>query len=258
MNPPETLHGSPPYSVLAAGYDAVMAHVEYDFWAGYIHGFIEQYLPEAHSVLELGCGTGTFALELAKLAAYDYLGTDRSPEMVQVARWKAEREQMPLRFEVADFTTFTVAEPVDVVLLLYDGFNYLLDPESVRKLFRCVHQALRPGGLFLFDQSTPANSKNNEAYFEDEGEVDGFRYVRHSRYDPDARLHTTTFDIEALGRTVREQHVQRAYTLGEVRALVRRAGFEEVAVTQNFSTLPADRRAERIHWVLRKPYIPTR
>ena len=243
---------TPPYSILAAGYDVVMEHVEYEFWAQYVHRLLQAHHPDPQRVLELGCGTGTFALEMVHLGDYDYTATDRSPQMIHVAGAKARLHRAPIRCQVADFTDFSVEDPVDVVLLLYDGLNYLLEEDDVRALLRCSYDALRPGGLFVFDQSTPANSLNNEAFFEDRGGAEGFDYVRTSRYDPDSRLHTTTFDIHVEGRTFHERHVQRAYDLEEIRTLVAETRFDEVAAYDGFSTAPASTASERVHWILRK------
>lgn len=248
----DDLRSSEPYSVLAAGYDVVMEHVEYEAWAEFVHHLLGTHGREVRRVLELGCGTGSFAFELQELGGYEYIGTDGSSSMIRVARAKAELYGVPIQFEVADFTNYRVDEPVDAVVLLYDGLNYVLEEEGIEALFRCTHAALRPGGLFIFDQSTPSNSLNNEPYFEDEGETDEFSYVRHSRYDPTTRLHTTTLDLTIGTRRFREKHVQRAYDLEEVRAIIDRSPFEVVESLDSFSTEPASADSERIHWVLRK------
>ena len=204
-------------------------------------------------MLELGCGTGSLALELAPMGPYRYLGTDVAPEMIRVARAKAEMTGADVAFEVADFTNYRLDAPVDVVLLLYDGLNYLLDPDDIRSMLRCTFAALGPNGLFVFDQSTPANSENNEAFFEDEGAHDAFSYRRSSRYDRETRLHTTTFEITVEGHTFRESHVQKAYTQQEIRTLIEASGFEIVAAFDGFSSREAGPDAERIHWVVRRP-----
>lgn len=242
-----------PYSVLAAGYDVVMAHVDYAYWASYVHDLFRRHHPNLQSLLELGCGTGSLALALQPLGAYHYTATDGAAAMIQVARRKAEQAHCPVRFLVADFTDFEVEEPFDGVLLLYDGLNYLLEREHVRALLRNAYDALRPGGIFLFDQSTPANSINNADFFEDKGRADNFTYVRKSRYDPNSLLHTTTFTLTVDDRRFQEQHVQRAYALDEIRRLVQDVGFEEAAAYDDFSTNPATEDSERIHWVARRP-----
>jgi SAM-dependent methyltransferase len=246
-----------PYDALAAGYDVVMAHVEYDEWADYVLNLFDVHGVEPDSILELGCGTGSLALDmLERLSTVRYLATDRSPAMIRVARAKAEqvgRMARGLRFDVADFTEFAFDQSFDAALLLYDGLNYLLDEVDVAALFAHVHDALAPGGIFVVDQSTPANSLNNADYFGDEGVVDRFAYVRRSRYDAATRLHTTEFDLTVDGETYTERHIQRAYAMDEVAALIDDSPLERVAAYDGFSLDPATAESERIHWVLRRP-----
>jgi SAM-dependent methyltransferase len=247
-----------PYVALAAGYDVVMAHVDYEEWAEYVLDLLDEHSVEPTSILELGCGTGSLALELVERLGTDlrYLATDRSAAMIRVARAKAKqlgRDAQGLRFDVADFTDFASDEPFDAALLLYDGLNYLLDEADVAALFAQVHGALTPGGVFIVDQSTPANSLNNADYFGDEGTVDRFAYIRRSHYDPATRLHTTEFDLIIDGETYVERHVQRAYAMIEVAALVDASPLEKIAAYDGFTLDSATAESERIHWVLRRP-----
>lgn len=244
---------APPYTVLAGGYDFVMNHVEYEMWAEYIHGLLTRHAPDARTLLELGCGTGSQAFALQPLGPYDYLATDISEQMLTVARHKADEGGKNVRFELADFTDYRVETPADAVLLLYDGINYLLEKEDVLKLMRCTFQALRPGGIFIVDQSTPTNSLNNEPYFEHSDSAEGFSYVRKSRYDRETRLHWTTLEISIGEHLFQEEHVQRAYEMTEIRDLAEQAGFAMESMYDGFSTAPATEESERVHWVLRRP-----
>ncbi|WP_243664191.1 hypothetical protein [Rhodothermus marinus] len=97
------------------------------------------------------------------------------------------------------------------------------------------------------------NSLEHEADFDDAGETDAFRYVRRSHYDPERRLHTTVFELEVDGKVYRERHLERAYTLDEIQALLQAEGFHIEAAYDNFSLRPATARSERIHWVVRRP-----
>lgn len=244
---------TPPYSVLAAGYDFVMSHVDYELWAEYVHELIMRHHPSAETVLELGCGTGSLAFVLERLGSYRYLATDRSESMIKVARYKKKREEAGVRFDLADFTDFRVDTPVDVIILLYDGINYLMEQEAIRKLMACAFTALKENGVFIVDQSTPTNSINNEAYFEDSDRLDDFSYVRRSRYDPETHIHRTSIEMSVGDRHFREEHLQRAYELGVVRRLAEEAGFSAEAVYDGFSTAPATEASERAHWLLRRP-----
>ena len=241
-----------PYSRLALGYDAVMAHVDYDGWADYVHDLLQRHAPEATSVVEIGCGTGSVALALARVAEFEIRGYDGSAEMVEVARLKAAKEGAEIAFAHADFLDPIPGPLADAVILVYDGLNYLLHEAQVETLLRRVHAALRPGGVFIVDQSTPANSLNHVGEFDDEGRADAFAYTRAGAYDPETRLHTTTFELSGPEGTHRETHVQRAYSLAEMRALLDASPLAPEAAYDAFSTDGADAASERVHWVARK------
>lgn len=246
-----------PYTRLATGYDLVMAHVEYPAWAEYIQALIDEFEPGAESVTELGCGTGTFATYLQPLGpapnGYTYHAFDGSDEMIRVAR--TATGALPITTDVARFQDPVPAPPADVVILLYDGLNYLLDPNDVKALLQNVHDAIVPGGLAIIDQSTPANSLHHVDGFDDAGETPSFSYVRTSRYDRDTKLHTTVFELTFPdGSQTSESHVQRAYSLNAIRDLVDESDLLELAALDDDGTGPADGLTHRIHWVLRRPH----
>ena len=100
-------------------------------------------------VVEFGCGSGIVAAALTR-AGYDVLGFDISRAMVEIARQRAP---------TADIRhgSFLAAKlpPCVLVLAIGEIFNYLFDKHNtkarLRKVFRAVHKALLPGGLFVFD-----------------------------------------------------------------------------------------------------------
>ena len=244
---------APPYSLLAAGYDTVMEHVDYAFWAAYVQRLIATHRPGAATVVELGCGTGALAEQLQPLGpdpdGYAIRAFDGSPAMVATARESTVAS--PVAFGVLDFREVIPGPLADVVLLLYDGLNYLLEPADVAVLFERIAEALAPGGIAIVDQSTPANSLNHADGFDDAGRTEAFDYQRTSRYDAETGLHTTTFILTAPdGATETETHVQRAYSLSEVRALLEASPLAEVAAYAEFTMQPAGPATERVHWVL--------
>ncbi len=109
--------------------------------------------PERSLVVDLGCGSGILAQELAD-KPLDIVGVDYSPFMIELARKNAPG---------ATFITSSMYDydiPVcDLVCSVGECFNYMFDPactsNALRELFARVHHALRPGGHFVFDILTP-------------------------------------------------------------------------------------------------------
>ncbi len=243
----------PPYTLLAQGYDVVMEHVDYVMWAEYAFEILQHHHPAADEILELGCGTGSLALELQPLGAYDYHATDLSVEMLAVARSKAREKQVPISFDPLDFRGMPAEPQYDAILLLYDGINYVTEPAEISDILEDIYAALKPDGVFVFDQSTPANSLNHADGFDDAGRSGDFRYLRTSRYDEASQLHTTTFRLAVGGTTHAEEHIQRSYSLEEMEGLIGASAFELEASYHEFSLDPATAASERVHHVLRRP-----
>jgi SAM-dependent methyltransferase len=241
-----------PYSRLAAGYDTVMSHVDYDGWVAYIDELLHLHGGPPRSVTELGCGTGTFACLFASIHDVPYVATDGSEFMLEAAVAKQGDCGADLVFSKADFSDLSQLEPADVVLLLYDGLNYIIELERLPGLFRQVYDLLLPGGRFIFDQATPTNSIRNSADFEDEGTCEAFEYVRRSVFDGRTGLHTTTFEIETPNGSFKEEHVQRPYGFTEIRDILQASPLEIVASYPDFLLKQVDSSAERIHWVTRR------
>ena len=110
-------------------------------------------LPGAGLVVELGCGSGITSQILSD-AGYDVVGIDISQDMLAIARNRAPR---------ADFRQGSLwgAElpPCDAVTAIGEVINYASDERSgaaaLPELFARVFDALRPGGLFMFDFAMP-------------------------------------------------------------------------------------------------------
>jgi SAM-dependent methyltransferase len=110
----------------------------------------ERHNPGATSLLELGCGTGTMLEGLGRLGRLT--GIDRSPEMLAIARAKVPTA----RLLEADITEFDLGARFDVVICVFDTINHVTSFDGWRALFRCAHEHLEPGGIFIFDVNTPA------------------------------------------------------------------------------------------------------
>jgi SAM-dependent methyltransferase len=109
---------------------------------------IAHFRPDATSVLELGCGTGTILAGLG--SGLTLTGLDLSPEMLAVARRRCPRAT----FYEADMTSFALDPRFDVALCVFDTLNHVTTFEGWTDLFERVHEHLVPGGLFLFDVNT--------------------------------------------------------------------------------------------------------
>lgn len=115
-------------------------------------------LRKGSKVLDLACGTGTLGITLAQ-AGYQVMGIDLSISMLEQAKRKAaEHDQsLSIEWQEGDMRYFSLNERVDAVLCHYDSLNHLSNETELRGTFLQVAEALKPGGIFIFDLNTLEN-----------------------------------------------------------------------------------------------------
>ncbi|HEY8350053.1 MAG TPA: methyltransferase domain-containing protein, partial [Clostridia bacterium] len=76
------------YGDFAYYYDRLMRDVDYSMWADYVTDIFKRHGCDPNLVADLGCGTGSFCLEMAR-RGFDMIGIDMSAEMLSIAKQKA-------------------------------------------------------------------------------------------------------------------------------------------------------------------------
>ena len=99
----------------------------------------------AQRVLDVGCGTGSTTLAVARRAGAHgtSVGVDISEPMIALARTRAERESAPPRFVCADAQTYAFA-PASFDLIV-SRFGVMFFDDAVRA-FANLRRATKPGG----------------------------------------------------------------------------------------------------------------
>lgn len=107
---------------------------------------------EARRVLDVGCGTGTFAVLLAR-RGFDVVGVDPAGASLDVARRKPGADRV--RWLVGDATTLPPLE-VDLATMTGNVSQAIADPGAWSETLAGIHAALRPGGWLVFETRDPA------------------------------------------------------------------------------------------------------
>ena len=175
-------------------------------------------------VIDLGCGSGILALPVAD-AGYDVLGIDISPAMIDLARSRVPQG----RFRVGSLLTAEIP-PCIVVAAVGECLNYTFDPandgRALEALFRRIHQALRPGGLSLFDAAGPGRIPG-EGPRQAHAEGDGWAVLVTSEEDERSGFLTRRItSFRRIGDLYRRDHevhhlrlIQRSEILEQLRIL---------------------------------------
>jgi ubiquinone/menaquinone biosynthesis C-methylase UbiE len=99
-------------------------------------------------VLDIGCGVGTFAMELAK-QGNDCVGLDASPNMLRTASDLARSQRLTrCHFVVGDAALHPLRPATFDVVIASDIVEHLL-PEPLARMIGACWEALKPGGVLL-------------------------------------------------------------------------------------------------------------
>ncbi len=99
-------------------------------------------------VLDIGCGDGDFAVELARRGAL-VTGIDASPEMIGAARRRAEQQGTAVTFHVATAQHLPfAAEQFDLVTAI----TILCFVDNPSPVFREIARVLRPAGRLVIGE----------------------------------------------------------------------------------------------------------
>ncbi|MCA3777723.1 MAG: class I SAM-dependent methyltransferase [Burkholderia sp.] len=103
-------------------------------------------------ILDLGCGTGTFARRLAA-AGHDVVAIDPAPAMIDYAR--RQPGAGTVRWFACELDSLPPGAPFDAVVMTGHAFQCLLTDDDIDATLRGVRRVLADGGRFLFDTRNP-------------------------------------------------------------------------------------------------------
>ncbi|MFE4540272.1 class I SAM-dependent methyltransferase [Streptomyces scopuliridis] len=105
----------------------------------------------AHRVLDIGCGTGVFALLLADRGV-KVVAVDPALASIDVARAKPGSERV--RWICGEATDLPPLQ-VDLATMTANVAQAIADPHTWQKTLRGAYEALRPGGHLIFETRDP-------------------------------------------------------------------------------------------------------
>jgi len=275
------------YTGFAEVYDIFMDNIPYEQWAQYVIKLLKDNGVTTKiknpSIVDLGCGTGTFT-QLLSNVGFEMIGIDNSEEMLMIASGKKfenkseyeeceKSDELELEEEfdetqklqrsdsiiytLQDMRDFAVPTPVSAIVSVCDSMNYIIEEDELSNVFKCVKKALDENGVFIFDmktqhffrdilgENTIAENRENAAFI-----WDNYYYEDESINEYEMAIFVE--EESGLFRKYNETHVQRGYTVEEVKISLAVSGLEAVNVYDAFTQNPPTPNSERIYFVVKE------
>ena len=253
-----------PFRQYSSYYDLLNAEKDYASEVEFVLGVLARYDSHPAEILELGCGTGGHAIELAA-RGISVLGADISQDMVTLAKETAAKQDSgvseKLSFVQANITELSLERQFDVALSLFHVMSYQARNEELHAALETAYRHLRPGGLFLFDYwYGPAvlNLKPEQRRKTVKNDLLEIRRDANPVLDLSASTVEVNYDFEVIeassGRReiFKESHLMRYLFETEILYLSQSIGFELCETSQWLSTNKPDSNSWSAFSVLKK------
>jgi ubiquinone/menaquinone biosynthesis C-methylase UbiE len=220
----------------AAVYDLFYASKQYDKESTKINELIRSRLPNAQSLLSIGCGTARYECEFLKLGFKEIVGVDKSSEMLKIANERINSHTYNNKITLinCDGDQVKLNKKFDVVTILFCVVNYFLDNNSFCNLLKNCSLHLNKNGLLIFDSwytpgvlHSPPKVRYNEYKFKD------YTITRKVTPYPEniPGIYTLNYLFEGIpsefhsNSTFTEKHRVRSYSKNDIGQACNQAGF---------------------------------
>lgn len=185
------------------------------------------------TVLDLTCGTGSQVLWLAK-CGFELIGSDINLKMLKVARSKAKKAKLAIKFLKGDMRDAKIGK-FDAVITIFNAIGHLTKSDF-EKAIQNIHDNLNKGGLYIFDI-------NNLDYLLHENQITSLtidwqkisddtklREIQYSTIDEDGILASYTTSYVQKGtskpKISRSKQTLQVYDAKQLRDMLNKNGFQ--------------------------------
>jgi ubiquinone/menaquinone biosynthesis C-methylase UbiE len=186
-------------------------------------------------VLDLACGDGRLALELAR-RGFRVTGVDISEEFLAAGRRSAGEQGLTVEWRQSDMRDLPWHEQFEAAFCGGSSFGFLGDAGD-GDFLRAVAQTLKPGARFAIDAVKAAEVIVPHFRARHAMEVQGIRFEAENLYDPAAGWMESRYTLTRGDRNEVRFARHRIYTYREVEAMLEKSGFRGI---QGFGSLAGE------------------
>jgi ubiquinone/menaquinone biosynthesis C-methylase UbiE len=248
------------YGEVAGVYDILMAGVPHGMWLTRMERATIERGKTPLSVLDMACGTGLVTFELYKRGYGPIVGVDISEAMIAVSEEKSKSLAINIPFFVQDMAELDLNhQTFDWCVSMFDSVNYIIEPERLQQAFVKIYRHLNAGGVFTFDMNS--HYALSTGMFTQDGAYGPVSHEWVSYWYEETQICRIEMDFWIVDSKnpdkprhhFKEHHVQRAYSINDIKLFLTQAGFIKIEVFGNYSMMPPTKKSDRLLFVCEKP-----
>jgi ubiquinone/menaquinone biosynthesis C-methylase UbiE len=193
-------------------------------------------------ILDLGCGTGRFTIELAK-RGYKMQGFDICDEMLKVARKNSKKRHLKIKFIKADIRNFKLKRKANVIWAR-GSLGDLLKMADFKKALKNIRNNLLKNGVFIFDvrdylyhlKTFKKGRSQSTRVFKKRNKVLTFSVVQSLNQKMRIAVIKTEVTVKSPKNIIRFKinHALKHYTKEELAKLLNKAGFKILEIMPGY------------------------
>ncbi|UCG29913.1 MAG: class I SAM-dependent methyltransferase [candidate division WOR-3 bacterium] len=205
-------------------------------------------------ILDLGCGTGRFTIELAK-RGFSMLGLDLTDEMIGIAQKNAKKVDVNVKFIKEDIRNFRLKKKIGVIWAR-GSIGDIVNLNDVKRAFKNIRNNLLKKGIFIFDVRDFSSYigrykdelRSESRVFKNRHTITNFNLS--AKLNKRTKIERMTGEIIIQrGRCIRRyevNHALRYYTQKGITALLNNAGFNILEIQQGGYEFDKDRKPQYV------------
>ncbi len=180
------------------------------------------------NILDIPCGTGRLALQLAK-KGFNVTGIDISEEFITGLTQKVEEEKLPIKVIQGNILSLELTGSFDGAYCVGNSFGYF-DYEGMKVFVKKVAACLKPGNRFIINSGMVAESILTKIPLEKTYTLEGLTMQVNNEY-----VVNDSYMISHLKYT-KNNHIEEhsfkhyVYTIGEIKRLLGLFGLKVLAL----------------------------
>lgn len=204
-----------------------------------VEEIIKRYNKEKE-LLDLGCGTGRFTVELSK-RGFRMTGLDLTDEMLEIARRNTKKEDVKVEFVKGDIRHFKLKKKVSTIWAR-GSIGDLISRTDVKKALKSIRNNLSKKGVFIFDvrdfssyvRRFKDGFRNENRFFKKRKKVITFNFSAklNKRTKVEKMKGVIVVKIRKSIKKYEINHTLRYYTRKDIEDLLNSVGFKILEIQQ--------------------------